>query len=50
MRAGSSTSSDSLRRFEVNEIRGHVKDGSVDYWQVSLKIGFTLDDPQPKDA
>ena len=33
-----------LRWFEVNEIRGHIVDGSVDHWQVGVKIGFTLDD------
>lgn len=29
--------------FEVVETRGHVTDGKVAYWQVTLKIGFTLD-------
>ncbi len=29
--------------FEVTETRGHVADGKVAHWQVSLKIGFTLD-------
>jgi len=29
--------------FEVIETRGHVTDGKVAHWQVSLKIGFTLD-------
>lgn len=32
-----------LRWFEVNEIRGGIKDGSVKYWQVTVKVGFTLD-------
>lgn len=27
----------------VTETRGHVSDGQVAHWQVSLKIGFTLD-------
>lgn len=30
--------------FQVTETRGHVKDGKVDYWQVTVKIGFTLDE------
>lgn len=30
--------------FEVDEIRGHVVDGAVDYFQVGMKIGFRLDD------
>lgn len=31
--------------FEVLETRGHVEDGKVAHYQVTLKIGFTLDDP-----
>ena len=30
--------------FEVDEIRGHVVDGAVEYFQVGMKIGFRLDD------
>ena len=30
--------------FEVVETRGHVQDGKVAHYQVTLKIGFTLDD------
>jgi dodecin len=30
--------------FEVVQTRGHVEDGKVAYYQVILKIGFTLDD------
>lgn len=29
--------------FNVTETRGHVRDGKVAYWQVSLKVGFTLE-------
>lgn len=29
--------------FTVTETRGHVEDGKVAHWQVTLKIGFTLD-------
>ncbi len=32
-----------LRWFEVVETRGHIVDGKVDHWQVTLKVGFTLD-------
>jgi len=32
-----------MRWFEVTDIRGHLVDGKVDHWQVSLKLGFTLD-------
>ena len=33
-----------LRWFEVIETRGHVEGGVVKHWQVSLKVGFTLDE------
>ncbi len=33
-----------LRWFEVVETRGHIEDGQVAHWQVTIKIGFTLDD------
>jgi dodecin len=32
-----------LRWFQVTEIRGGIRDGLVESWQVSLKVGFTLD-------
>lgn len=32
-----------IRWFEVVETRGHVEDGKVGHFQVTLKIGFTLD-------
>lgn len=33
-----------MRWFEVSEIRGHLDDGAVDYWQVTVKVGFTMED------
>lgn len=33
-----------LRWFEVVETRGHLEDGKVSHYQVTLKIGFTLED------
>ena len=30
--------------FEVLDIRGHVEDGGVAHYQVTLKIGFRLED------
>lgn len=30
--------------FHVTETRGHVKDGKVEHYQVTLKAGFTVDD------
>lgn len=38
--------SESLRNiqwFNVVETRGHVQDGKVAHWQVTVKIGFTLE-------
>ena len=32
-----------IRWFEVTDIRGDVVDGKIDHWQVTMKIGFTLD-------
>ena len=29
--------------FEATEIRGHVSDGAIDAFQVTLKVGFRLD-------
>lgn len=29
--------------FEVTETRGHIVDGKVKHYQVTLKIGFTLE-------
>ena len=33
-----------LRWFHVTETRGYIEKGKVAYWQVTLKIGFTLDE------
>ncbi|MGK5530821.1 dodecin [Streptomyces sp. URMC 129] len=30
--------------FEVTQIRGHIVDGSVEHYQVGLKVGFRLED------
>jgi dodecin len=32
-----------LRWFEVTETRGQIENGKVAHWQVTIKIGFTLD-------
>jgi len=32
-----------LRWFQVVDTRGHIEGGRVAHWQVTLKIGFTLD-------
>ncbi|MGZ8399021.1 MAG: dodecin [Gemmatimonadales bacterium] len=41
--AKASESLRNLRWFEVLETRGHIEDGRVIHWQVTLKIGFTLE-------
>ena len=33
-----------LRWFEVVQTRGHLEDGKIQHYQVTLKIGFTIDD------
>lgn len=39
-KAGQST--DNMRWFEVVETRGHIENGKVAHWQVTVKIGVTL--------
>ena len=33
-----------MRWFEVTDIRGMIDDNAVGYWQVTVKIGFTMED------
>jgi flavin-binding protein dodecin len=33
-----------LRWFEVIDTRGHIEEGSIAHWQVTVKVGFTLED------
>ena len=33
-----------MRWFEVTGMRGHIEDGKVAHYQVTLKVGFTLED------
>jgi flavin-binding protein dodecin len=33
-----------LRWFEVTETRGHIENGKVSQFQVTLKVGFALED------
>lgn len=32
-----------MRWFEVTDTRGHIDNGRIAHWQVTVKIGFTLD-------
>ena len=40
------TSVDELRWFKVMETRGTIDGNNVQQWQVTLKIGFTLKNPE----
>ena len=33
-----------LRWFEVGDIRGDISESQVSHWQVTVKIGFTVQD------
>jgi flavin-binding protein dodecin len=33
-----------MRWFQMTDLRGHIDDGTVSHWQVTIKIGFTLED------
>jgi flavin-binding protein dodecin len=33
-----------LHWFEVIESRGYIEDGLVRYWQVTIKVGFRIED------
>lgn len=44
---GISRAAQSIRHldwFEVSDIRGQIKDGQVEHWQVTMKVGFRLED------
>jgi dodecin len=32
-----------IRWFEVLQTRGYVEDGKIAHWQVTVKVGFTLE-------
>ena len=32
-----------LNWFQVVEVRGNINKGKVDHWQVSIKVGFTVE-------
>jgi len=42
--ARASKSVKNLRWFEVVETRGAISDGNVQQWQVTIKVGFTMND------
>ena len=32
--------------FEVTQVRGQIKDGAVEHFQVTMKVGFRLEDDE----
>jgi flavin-binding protein dodecin len=32
-----------MRWFEVSEIRGHLENDAIGHWQVTVKVGFTME-------
>jgi len=41
--AQATTTEENLRWLEVVETRAHLEDGKVAHWQVTVKIGATID-------
>ena len=35
-----------LEWFEVVNVRGHIEDGAIGHFQVTVKVGFRLDDAE----
>lgn len=53
MRNGLERASKTLRNldwFEVGGIRGHIQDGQIAHVQVTMRVGFRLDDPDGDGA
>ncbi|GAB5099856.1 dodecin family protein [Caballeronia sp. LP006] len=47
VRVALSKASKTLRNihwFEVTETRGHVEDGKIQHWQVTIKVGLRIED------
>ncbi|MFE3068661.1 dodecin [Streptomyces sp. NPDC059247] len=47
IRNGIARASQTLRGldwFEVSQVRGHIVDGTIEHYQVGLKVGFRLED------
>ncbi len=44
--ARASTTLRNLDWFEVTDIRGHLENGEVGHFQVTMKVGFRLDEPE----
>lgn len=33
-----------MRWMQITETRGHIDNGKISHWQVTVKVGFTLED------
>lgn len=33
-----------MRWFEVTDTRGQIQDDDVEYWQVTIRVGFAIED------
>jgi flavin-binding protein dodecin len=42
--AKASESVRNLRWFEITETRGHIENQKISHWQVTMNVGFTLED------
>jgi len=42
--ARASKSIRNMRWMQITETRGHIENGRISHWQVTLKVGFTLED------
>jgi hypothetical protein len=42
--AKASESVKNMHWFEVVETRGYIEEGGVKYWQVTIKVGFRIED------
>ena len=38
-----------MRWFEVVETRGYLEDNKIAYWQVTVKIGFNIEDESEEE-
>jgi flavin-binding protein dodecin len=53
MQSGVARANQTLRNLdwiEVAGIRGHIADGRIAHYQVSMKVGFRMDDPGTEGA
>ena len=42
--AKASETLNNIHWFQVIDTRGYIEDGGVKYWQVTIKVGFRLED------